>query len=68
MQLTVLTAQDVAKQCQISLDVVYKAMHRGDLKPLQLGEKKAFRFLQTEVNRWLRSRMVKFAPTNPFAE
>ena len=54
-----LTVEQVAKQCQVSLRTVYRAISRGSLRASHLGGAGAYRVRPEDVEAWLEASAVR---------
>lgn len=57
-----LTAQEVADLLRVSTMTVYRLIRRGDLPAVKVG--RSYRVIQSELDRYLRSRVVDPAGTD----
>jgi excisionase family DNA binding protein len=57
-----LTPADVAERCQISTKTVLRAIHRGQLRATQLGERGVYRMHAADVHAWIEANVVPAPP------
>src|SRR3954454_13334296 len=54
-----LTPADVAERCQVSAKTVLRAIHRGSLAAIRLGESGAYRIRSIDVEAWIDASRVR---------